>query len=299
MKLLAFDAGGTEIKYGVVEDALTISDKGKVQTPMDGFDSFAAVIHDVYLQHKDEVEGISLSLPGIIDTENGYVLGSGGAMRYRHDKEVAGLLGEKCGCKVVLENDGKAASLAELHYGALKGCQNAAVFLIGTGVGGGLIMNGEVVRGSHFQAGEFSFVNTESSAYDDYGRILGNTCSTSFLLKTYRELSGETESIDGYEYYRRLPGDEHAVKALDMLSENIAVQLHNLCWLFDPEKIAIGGGISRQPAVMEKIQEKFETVKSRSFPARIRLKVYTQIVPCRFYNDANLIGSFITYQNHR
>ena len=64
------------------------------------------------------------------------------------------LVRERCGCRVTLENDGKAAAIAELRAGALQGCCNAAVFIIGTGVGGGIIANGQLVRGVHFTAGE-------------------------------------------------------------------------------------------------------------------------------------------------
>ncbi len=63
MKLLAFDVGGTEIKYAVIEDALTISEKGYVPTPMDGFDSFVDQIRKIYLIHENEAEGIVMSLP--------------------------------------------------------------------------------------------------------------------------------------------------------------------------------------------------------------------------------------------
>jgi predicted NBD/HSP70 family sugar kinase len=294
MKLLVFDVGGTQIKYAVAEDALNLSEKGSVPTPSDSFESFEKQISDIYLQCKDTVQGVAMSLPGPVDVKNGYIFNCG-AMKYRHDKEVAKLLEETCGCTVVLENDGKAAALAEHRYGAIRDCSNAAVFLIGTGVGGGLIINNELVRGIHSTAGEFSFINTEADHYDDYGNILGNRCSTTFLLKRYRELSGIKEEIDGKEFFRRLENDEAAQNALDELCRNIAVQILNLSCLLDLEKVAIGGGISKQPILIDKIREKFEEVKQRSFTGRIGFKTHTQIVPCQFHNDANLIGAFITY----
>ena len=107
-----------------------------------------------------------MSLPGFIDVKNGRCNGGGGLF-YNHGTQVGKLLEEKCGCKVVLENDGKAAVKAEYYYGSLKGCTNAAVFIIGTGVGGGLIIDGKVVKGRHFTAGEYSFMNL--NAYDFSG----------------------------------------------------------------------------------------------------------------------------------
>ena len=294
MKILAFDVGGTQIKYGIVEDPLSISERGSFPTPTDSFDSFLVSIKNTYDLYKEEVEGIAMALPGIVNTEKGTIKNCG-AMRYRRVNDLGGILEELCGCRVVLENDGKAAALAEYRCGSIQDCQNAAVFLVGTGVGGGLIINGRLVRGPHDTAGEFSFVNTGQ----DNGTILGNRCSTSFLLKTYKEKTGISEEIDGYEFFRRLPEDPYAKEALEELSMNIALALYNLYWLLDLEKVAIGGGISKQAVFIETVRKKFEEVVSASFTQRIRLKTELEIVPCTFHNDANLIGSFITYASHK
>ena len=298
MKLLVFDVGGTEIKYALFEDPLTIRERGSVSTPADGFESFLQVISDIYCRYQKEVEGIAMALPGPVDVQRGEI-GNCGAMKYPHDREVGRILEGRLGCRVVLENDGKAAILAEHRCGSLRGCTNAAVFLIGTGIGGGLIVNGEIVRGIHNTAGEFSFFNTEASSYRDYGKILGNQCSTSYLLSHYRELSGQNEEIDGKTFFQRLPEDKNAKQALEDLSRNIAVQIYNLSVLLDLEKAAIGGGISHQDILIDTIREKFEEVKRDSFTGKIRFPIYTEIVPCTFRNDANLIGAFITYQENR
>ena len=295
MKLLAFDVGGTEIKYAVIEDALTISEKGYVPTPLDSFDSLADQIRMIYLIYENEVEGIAMSLPGPVDVEKGHC-GICGAMKYPHSIEVGRLLSEACGCRVVLENDGKAAALAEYGYGSVRGCRNAAVFLIGTGVAGGLIIDHHLVRGPSNMAGEFSFINTDAGHYEDPGQTVGSNCSTTFLLRRYQELSASPNMIDGREFFRRLPEDADAQTALNELCVNVAVQIFNLSWLLDLEKIAIGGGISRQPALIEKIREKFTEVQEKAMTARFRRTLPVDIVPCQFSNDANLIGAYITYE---
>ncbi len=294
MKLMVFDVGGTEIKHAVIEDVLTVSDIGYVSTPTDGFDSFVEQIKKIYLPHKDEVEGIAMSLPGAVDVEKGRC-GMCGAMKYPHSDEVGRLLSEACGCSVVLENDGKAAALAEYGYGAIKGCRNAAVFVIGTAVGGGLIIDHHIVRGPHFTAGEFSFVNTNANRYDNPRQTVGSCCSTTYLLRKYKKLSGSQEKIDGREFFRRLPEDRHAQTALDDLCSNIAVQIFNLYWLLDLEKVAVGGGISRQPVLIERIRDKVAEVQMKTMPVRFRFSLPLEIVPCQFGNDANMIGAYITY----
>ena len=234
MKLAVFDVGGTEIKYALIEDALTIKDKGNVPTPRDSFSDFADVVFNIYQKYKDEVDGIAMSLPGFIDVEKGRCNG-GGALRYNHGTDVGRLLSERCGCKVVLENDGKAAIQAEFYKGALQGCKNAAVFVIGTAVGGGLIVNGDIVRGSHFTAGEFSFVATEPDGFEEEGNLLGFKCSTRHLLDLYCQKTGVSEEIDGREFFRRYPNDPYAKEALDELCNIISSSTGSL---LNAEKIA-------------------------------------------------------------
>lgn len=294
MKLLTFDVGGTEIKYAVADEKMNFTDKGYVPTPMDTFEQFSDVIYGIYEKHKDEVEGIAMCLPGFIDVKNGRCNGGGGLL-YNHGTDVGKLLQERCGCKIVLENDAKAAILAEYYRGSLKGCENAAVFIIGTGVGGGLIIDSKIVRGTHFRAGEFSFVITKADQYDQKDAVMAESCSTRAMLINYAKKCGSEELISGREFFKRLPDDPLAEEAFDELCTNIAVQIYNLSWLLDLEKIAIGGGISQQPIVTERIREKFAEVISKSSAGHMNLPMHIQIVPCAFYNDANLIGAFINY----
>lgn len=137
MKVMVFDVGGTEIKYSVMDEGLNRTDAGSVPTPQDTQKHFLDTLYALYLPHRDEVSGIAMALPGFVDTHTGFV-SNGGALLYNTGTQVGQLVRERCGCPVTLENDGKAAALAELQAGALQGCCNAAVFIIGTGVGGGI-----------------------------------------------------------------------------------------------------------------------------------------------------------------
>ena len=294
MKLLTFDVGGTEIKYAVTDEEMNFTHKGYVPTPMDTFEQFADVIYEIYSQYRDEVEGIAMSLPGFIDVKNGRCNGGGGLL-YNHGTDVGRLLEEKCGCKVVLENDGKAAVLAEFYRGSLKGCTNGAVYIIGTGIGGGLVIDSKVVRGPHFTAGELSFVLTEASRYDQQDAPMANNCSTRALLDNYAKKKGSEEKISGREFFELLPEDPLAQETLDELCMNIAVQIYNLSWILDLEKVAIGGGISRQPILTEKIKEKYEMLIANCMGGKFKVPFDVEILPCTFYNDANLIGAYITY----
>ncbi|MBP5279210.1 MAG: ROK family protein, partial [Erysipelotrichaceae bacterium] len=152
----------------------------------------------------------------------------------------------------------------------------------------------KITRGPHFTAGELSYVITQADEYDQRDVTLANSCSTRSLLENYATKTGG-EKISGREFCERMPDDPLAQEALDELCLNIAIQIYNLAWILDLEKVAIGGGISRQPIVTEKIKEKFEVVKSNTAVGKLGFPLYAEIVPCTFSNDANLIGSFITY----
>ena len=117
MKVMVFDVGGTEIKYSVMDEQMNRFDTGSVPTPQDTQEHFLDTIYALYAPHKDEVDGIAMALPGFVDANTGYV-SNGGALLYNTGTQVGQLVRERCGCRVTLENDGKAAAIAELRAGA-------------------------------------------------------------------------------------------------------------------------------------------------------------------------------------
>lgn len=303
MKLMVFDVGGTGIKYSVMDEQLNTADAGSILTPGDSQEHFLNTLYEIYLPHKDEVDGIALSLPGFIDAEEGVVRGGGApSLAYNVGTPVRSRLAEKCGCRVWIENDGKAAAIAELELGALKGCSNAAVFIIGTGVGGGLIIDGKLVRGRDCTAGEYSFLNTNAEAWNDPSKTMACQCSTTALLGAYRQRKGlpEDAPVDGRSFFEAVhAGESEACETLRSFCKYVAVQIYNLTVLLDLEKVAIGGGISQQPILIETLNEVYEEMILKGHPFG-KETAYAlpcpEIVPCRFHNQANQIGAFASYR---
>jgi predicted NBD/HSP70 family sugar kinase len=299
MKLMIFDVGGTEIKYSVMDDRLNRTDAGSVPTPMTNQEDFLDTLAAIYEPHRAEVEGIAVSLPGFVDAESGVVKG-GGVLLYNIGTPVGPRLAARCGCPVRLENDGKAAAMAELQAGALQGCRNASVFIIGTGVGGGLIIDGKLVRGRDCTAGEFSFLNTNSTAWENENSALALTCSTTALLRAYRAAAQlpETEKPDGRAFFAKVnEGDETARAVLKAFCKQVAIQIYNLTMLLDIEKVAIGGGISKQPILVETLRAVYdELMATHAFgTASASILPRTEIVPCRFSSEANQVGALYAY----
>ena len=298
MKVMVFDVGGTEIKYSVMDEQLNRTDAGSVPTPQDTQEHFLDALYALYAPHKDEVEGIAMALPGFVDAKTGYV-SNGGALLYNTDTPVGQRIREKCGCPVTLENDGKAAAIAELRAGALQGCCNAAVFIIGTGVGGGIIANGQLVRGVHFTAGEYSFVNTNADEWDAPDKTMACQCSTRNLLEWYRARKDlpEDAPMNGKVFFEAVnAGEPEAVEVLERFCKAIAVQIYNLTVLLDVEKVAIGGGISKQPILLEGLRKAYDGLfASRGDMPYMKGLPRTEILPCAFSSEANQVGALYTY----
>ena len=298
MKVMVFDVGGTEIKYSVMDEQMNRFDAGSVPTPQDTQAHFLDTLYALYAPHRDEVCGIAMALPGFVDGCTGFV-SNGGALLYNTGTQVGQRVRERCGCPVVLENDGKAAAIAELRAGALQGCCNAAVFLIGTGVGGGIIANGELVRGVHSTAGEYSFVNTNAAGWEDERNNMSCQCSTTNLLQWYRARRGlpADAPMNGRLFFDAAnAGEPEALETLERFCKAVAVQIYNLTVLLDVEKVAIGGGISQQPLLLETLRRVYAGLfASRGdSPYMIGLP-RCEIVPCHFSSEANQVGAMYTY----
>ena len=297
MKLMVFDVGGTEIKYCVMDESLEREKAGSVPTPMGSQEEFFDLLCSLYEPYREETEGIAMCLPGFIDSEKGRCLG-GGALRYNHGRDVAGPLSQRTGAEVRIANDGKCAALAELRVGSLKGCRNASVYIIGTGVGGGLIINGEILNGSHFTAGEFSFMRLTNTDWHDPGTTVGMVCSTTGLLDLNRRFVGFSTDplIDGRQFFKKVSaGDEMSLKILRRFCMQVAMQITNLTILLDLEKVAIGGGISSQPIRLETIQDCLNEIYSDPGPYFDAALPKTEIVNCRYGSEANLVGAYYYY----
>ena len=296
MKLFVVDAGGTDIKYCTMDDSLAIENHAYIPTPQDSLDNFIETIRQIYSPFRNETEGIALSLPGFIDTQNGTHNGGGGPVYMQH-QPIGALLSEKCGCPVHLENDGKAAAIAEMKAGSLSDITNGAVMILGTAVGGGLIINKQILRGKHFTAGEFSFLVTNDTEWSNISSFGTFKCSTRALLGMYRSMKNTEETIDGREFFARLDQDEDAQKALKKYARYISILIYNLGMMLDIEKVAIGGGISNQPVLLETIHREIEELKA-SYPPRHRgmSAVFPEVCCCRFLSGSNLIGAYLSYK---
>ena len=286
-KLAVFDVGGTAIKYCVME-GMELTCQGEVPTPTTTQEDFLQALEGVLAQ-MGEVEGIAFSLPGVIDVDEKY-LHTGGALMYNYKVSVKEWE-KRFGLPIEIENDARCSAMAELSVGNLQGCKTGVVLAFGTGIGGGAVVNGEVYKGAHLYAGEASMMYSRMPHKDSALRDDGSwatDCSTFGMCRRVAEAKG-IERCNGREVFAWLEaGDEVAQEVFDDVCDGIAMQIHNIqCWL-DPERICLGGGISKNPLFVESVRaahKRFNAELQYPFPE-------VEIMACKFFNDANLIGAY-------
>lgn len=284
---LTLDIGGSAIKYALIQDDLTILNKSSVPTPMDTLENFIETIGQIYDQYKDQIVGIAISMPGIIDPQKGYNY-TGGALEYIINLDTVNVLHERCPINITVGNDAKCAANAELGFGNLQDIQDGAVVILGTGIGGCIIKDHKVHTGRHFSAGEFSWIKTDFHDSISWKNAWCTRNGIKGLLERVQENLETEETYTGIEIFEMAnSGDEKVIEAINQFALEVATQIFNIHAIFDCEKVAIGGGISAQPLLIELIQKNLDMIFDS-----IGFEIYKpQLVPCYFRNDANLIGA--------
>ena len=284
---LTLDVGGSAIKYALIKEDLTLIEKSSVPTPSDTLEHFVETIGEIYDQYADSIDGMALSMPGIIDPDKGYQF-TGGALKYIDKLDTVQLLKQRCPTNITIGNDAKCAANAEIGYGNLRDIQDGAVVILGTGIGGCLIKNHQVHTGRHFSAGEFSFIKTDYHDYNGWNHAWSTRTGIRGLLERVQESLGTDEYYTGIEIFDMAnQGNEKVIAGIDQFAREVATQIFNVHIVFDCEKVAIGGGISAQPLLIELIQKNLDDIFDH-----LGFDVYhPEIVACYFRNDANLIGA--------
>ncbi|MGP0578221.1 ROK family protein [Paenibacillus peoriae] len=291
-KILVFDIGGSFIKFSLYFQGEFMC-KGKVKTPLDSLENLLVALKQIHNQFIDECEGIAVSMPGIVDSESGHMV-HGGSLRYINDINMIEVFKKAFHLPVAIENDGKCAALGEAWCGSLQGIADGVVLVVGTGMGGGIISQGKLLKGHHLSAGEFSFIRTNNEYADNVDYLLGMKGSSSVLSKTVAKAKGlPADSMTGEKVFKLIEEGDHTVQAIfQEYCRNIATQIINLQTILDPEKFVIGGGISANPLLVITIKEELEKLYLDSILNFVR----TDIEQSKLGNEANLLGAIYNYK---
>lgn len=279
---LGIDVGGTFIKYGVMDEGYRIIRKGEIPTPKESMQHLLDSFASIYKECGEAIAGVGISFTATMNApDDGYCFG-GALGHYTAGVKVLPLFRSLFGLPVAVDNDGNCFAMGELASGELKDCEHGIVVGLGTGIAGGLIINRKIYRGRLACASEFSYMFTKA----DQSETWADRNGAKGLLREIRQLKQQPD-LDGKGFFQLVrQRDADALRILDDYTGFLAVQLYNLQCVLAPDKIVIGGGISRDPLLMDSLdgslRKLYET--HRGLPR-------ANVVKSRLGNDANLIGA--------
>lgn len=288
-KYLVIDVGGTNIKYALMDEE-NILEKNEILTPYNGLECFIETIGILYDKYMSQIKGIALSVPGRVDMKTGFMY-TGGSLQYIQMVPMADLLKARCPLPISVENDGKCAALAELWKGSLVGIDNGLVLTLGTGIGGGVIVNGKLIRGSHFAAGELSCLPISLNTFEQDLNLWAYINGTNSLINNYCQLKNlNPKHITGRDFFDAVDKmDSEALYVLNQFCTTFVNGLFSIQTVLDIQKVAIGGGISSQSSLIDTIRLKLDELFA-SLPTFLPIQKM-EVVKCTYGNDSNLYGA--------
>lgn len=315
MYTIGIDLGGTNIVAAVVDENFKIIGRAArptnlPQTAEQIADAMAAVSREAIENSGVDfakIEAVGVGAPGAINSETGVIFYSCNLEFY--NVPMGEMLCQRLGLPVFLENDANAAALGEFVAGAGKGVNDMIAITLGTGVGGGIILDNKIYTGFNHAAGELGHVVIEKGGrHCNCGRdgCLEAYASATGLIQTAREemekdkeskmweIAGSLDKVNGKTAFdAALVGDKAALKVVDMYISHLATGVANFVNIFQPEVICIGGGISGQGETLLKPLR--EQVLKESYTRGSHKQ--TKIVTASLGNDAGLIGAAMIFKH--
>lgn len=272
------DVGGTTVKMGFFETDGKLLDKWEIKTNTgDGGSSIlsdiAQSIDNKLAQEgvsKNDVQGVGIGVPGPVSTDgvvHGCVNLGWGTV------DVAEELGRLTGLPVAVGNDANVAALGEMWQGGAKGCKDVIMVTLGTGVGGGIIVDGKIVAGFNGAGGEIGHITVNNDEIEpcncgQYGCLEQYTSATGIVRMAKRKLAKTSEATVLRDYTELTAkdifdeakkGDGIAIGLVDELGDILGSALSNMACVVNPEVIVIGGGVSKAGEILiDTIQKHFE-----------------------------------------
>ena len=306
MKTYCFgiDVGGTSVKCGLFHTDGTLVEKWEIptRTENNGQNILPDVAETINAKlaekniDKADVEGVGIGIPGPINSRGEAACA---VNLYWGFTPVAQILGDLTGLKAQAGNDANVAALGEAWKGAAAGAQNIIMITLGTGVGGGIIINGKILAGSHGAGGEIGHAlvvrgEEEKCNWGNHGcleqyasatgivRVAGRVLAASEDDSTLRELQNITakDVLDAFK-----AGDAVAVRIMEYVGDLLGGAIAGFTTVVDPEAIVIGGGVSKagQPLIdcIEKYYQRYAFSSCKETP----------IVLATLGNDAGIYGA--------
>ncbi|TCS81779.1 ROK family glucokinase [Tepidibacillus fermentans] len=306
---IGIDLGGTTIKMGL------ISDKGELleqlEIPTRTKEGYQTIIEDIVQHSKklvsetgfewENVKGMGIGIPGLLDIESGIVRMAPNL--HWTDIPIKQILEEKLQILVQIENDGNIAALGETWMGAGKGYKHVVMATIGTGIGAGIIVNGQILHGKSGMAAELGHIPiSDKGIVCGCGNVgcLETVSSATGIIRMAQEVvknrknsllterfEGKLDQITAKSVFDAAKEkDKEAVAIVEEAAHLLGKALATVANLFDPEIIIIGGGVSKAGVILfDPIREAFYQYGLKNIVKNV------QVVPATLGNTAGMIGA--------
>ena len=309
MYRVGIDLGGTNIAVGVVDDNYNIIGSGKVKTkaprPADEIcDDIAKAVKLAVANANltmDDIGFVGIGAPGSINPVTG-IIGFSNNLGFENTPIVE-MLESRIGKKIIIDNDANAAAVGEMLAGAGKGCNNIVAVTLGTGVGGGTIIDGKMLLGSNFAGGELGHTVIDMDgvqcncgrkgcweAYASATALVRQTKEKMLSIKDIKMwdiVNGNIDKVNGKTAFDAMRlNDKAGTEVVDKYCDYVACGVINIINLFQPDVICIGGGISKEGDVLISRIEKHNSERfSRNIDKQSLIKT------AELGNDAGIIGA--------
>ena len=296
---IGIDFGGTSVKLGVCRGAdLLVTDD---PIPTANFAGPAALIGEMAVRVEKlqkqfpAICAIGVGVPGLVDFERGFVHELTNVPGWKH-VPLKAILSEKTGLPVLVENDANAMTYAEFRYGAAAGLQNVIGLTMGTGIGGGVVLNGRMHRGSSCAAGEIGQMSIHFDGkpghYGNLGALekyTGNHQIAEHAVQRYAEAGIEKDIADCTPKMIAIAaqsGDDIARQVWGEVADWLGTALASIAGLLNPDAFVIGGGVAQAgDLIFDPLKRKVQSMLSTVVWEKL------QILPARFSNEAGIIGN--------
>ena len=296
MYYICIDIGGTSIKYGVLSEKGEIFIDGTVSTKVTEKENFILsdvkkLIRNILDEYRNyEIKGICVSTAGVVNPEKGEIAYAGPTIPKYTGTKIKKELEKEFSISCEVENDVNCAGLGEYWKGAGKGSKSMVCLTIGTGIGGSVILDGKLLNGIGYTAGEIGYMDVN-------GSYIQNIASSKYLVekvqKEKEEKEGITDAITGVDIFELAKkGDEICIAGINEIISNLAVGVRNIIYLLNPEVIVIGGGITAQKEYLEeKIRKEVNDGMISDMFRKTRIELAQQ------GNQAGLLGALYNFLN--
>lgn len=298
MYYICIDIGGTSIKYGVFTENGDMLINGTVSTRVTSRENY--ILTDVKKLIKDileqygvyKIEGICISSAGVVDTEKGEIIYAGPTIPKYTGTKIKEELEKEFNLPCEVENDVNCAGLGEYWKGVGINSKSMVCITVGTGIGGSIILDGKLLNGIGYTAGEIGYM-------DINGNYIQNIASSKYLIEKIQKEKKEKEGIEGkisglHIFELAKQGDKICVEVIDELIRNLSISIRNIIYLLNPEIVVIGGGITAQK---EYLEEKIRQYVNDNMISDIFRK--TKIKLAKQGNQAGLLGALYHFLSRR